>query len=334
MKAMELRSFEAPSIREAFSKVRREFGPDALIVRTRQLSRRLGLIGSTPTWEITAGSTHSGSRHPSYLEPVVTYLKRAQLPPRWIDRCVAALSDVGHAVADPHAAPVVQRLIRLVQKHVTVAASAETQFADRALEVLVGPSGVGKTTTLIKLAAIATCQFGKRVAIASLDHYRMGAADELRRCAEILEIPCALVANAVQLREAIIEWARFDVVFVDTASRHVWSSQWRQALADATDRTILIHLVLPASMSETAVCSAVMRFAPSRFQRLIVTKLDEIEPRGSLLRMFELVGAPVSFVAFGPKTPGDLEPADGAGLARLALGYDLRGDVKNTDCAT
>jgi flagellar biosynthesis protein FlhF len=190
---------------------------------------------------------------------------------------------------------------------------------------LVGPTGVGKTTTVAKLAANFKLAQGLRVGLVTVDTYRIAAVEQLRTYAEIIDLPLAVANDPGEMRGAITSLGQVDLVLIDTAGRSPRDEVRIRELADflAEARPDEVHLVLSATCAERSLRAAVERFAVARADRLILTKLDEADGLGGVLAVIGQANRPVSYLTTGQAVPDDIEPADRKRLARLILGDDV-----------
>jgi len=194
----------------------------------------------------------------------------------------------------------------------------------RRVVALVGPTGVGKTTTVAKLAANFKLAHGLRPGLVTVDTYRIAAVEQLRTYAEIIDLPLAVANAPGEMARAIDELGDVDLVLIDTAGRSPRDEVKIRELADflAAAAPDEVHLVLSAVAGERALRAAVERFAVARADRLILTKLDEADGLGGVLGVLGLADRPVSYLTTGQAVPDDIEPADRARLARLILGHE------------
>lgn len=196
-------------------------------------------------------------------------------------------------------------------------------YGDRSLgrvTAFVGPTGVGKTTTLAKLAAQYTLFHGKTAAVATIDTYRIGAVEQLQIYADIMGVPLEVANTPEQLREAVARHANKDFVFVDTAGRPS-----RQADKIGEIKTYLEAIGEPVQTTLCLSCSTKHRdlvrilrdFHPLNYTALIFTKLDESETTGSILNMIRHTNLPVTHVTNGQNMPEDIEVLYPKKLAKL-----------------
>jgi flagellar biosynthesis protein FlhF len=181
----------------------------------------------------------------------------------------------------------------------------------RRIVAVAGPSGVGKTTTVAKLAARARMQ-GKSVSLISCDGFRVGAVDQLERYAELLGATFDVARTSAELA-ALLEEETADVVFVDTSGRPPIASAPEAALAARRkkDAPVPVDLLLcmPASIRAADAARVVSIFAPLSPTAVCVTKLDETEAPSGLVHASWAARRPLSVICNGPRVPEDVIPA-------------------------
>ncbi|MGC8594346.1 MAG: flagellar biosynthesis protein FlhF [Candidatus Kryptoniota bacterium] len=186
---------------------------------------------------------------------------------------------------------------------------------------LVGPTGVGKTTTIAKLASIHKLIKNENVALITADTYRVGAIDQLRAFAEIAAIQLEVVYTPDEMIAAIKKFSKHDTIFIDTVGRSQKSADKLLELSrfiDAADPNE-VHLVLAANFSVRTMRDVYKKFKILKPNRLLVTKLDEGVSLGSLLSIANESRLPFSFVTNGQNVPDDIEPAAADKLAGMIL---------------
>jgi len=186
---------------------------------------------------------------------------------------------------------------------------------------LLGPTGVGKTTTLAKLAALHKLRHGKRVGLITSDTYRIAAVEQLRTYANIIGLPLRVALTPEDMAEACAAFESCDVVLIDTAGRSQHDTTRLDELRAFVDaaRPHRRHLVLSAAAQEAVMHAAAERFGALAPDRLILTKLDESVRFGPLLSVATRCGLGLSYVTSGQEVPDDLETANAQRLARLVL---------------
>jgi flagellar biosynthesis protein FlhF len=187
---------------------------------------------------------------------------------------------------------------------------------------LVGPTGVGKTTTIAKLAAVASRVERKRVAFISADTYRIGAIEQLQTYAQLLEIPMSVAYCREDVQAARERYVNYDLVLMDTVGRSPGNYQQLEELASLLEvaRPNEVHLALDARGSYATQDSVLRGFRTLRPTHLLLSKLDETPRLEDSLAAALDGGLPLSYVTTGQRVPEDLAAADGAQLAAWLLG--------------
>jgi len=186
---------------------------------------------------------------------------------------------------------------------------------------LVGPTGVGKTTTIAKLAATFKLRHSRKVGLVTADTYRIAAVEQLRTYAEIIGLPLKVVNSPAEVASAVESLHDCDVVLLDTAGRSQNDKNRLTELSEVVSAASPheIHLVLSSTVAEGVMKRTVDRFSALKPSRLIFTKLDEAVAFGSIFNVAVGTKLPVSFVTTGQEVPDQFELADASRLARLVL---------------
>lgn len=195
------------------------------------------------------------------------------------------------------------------------------QPGDQKRLALIGPTGVGKTTTIAKLAAAFLLAGGKRVAMVTIDTYRIAAVEQLKVYGEIMNLPVEVVMSADQLRDVLERHSNKDLILIDTAGRSPKDDVSLNELQTflEVDPAIEPHLVLSATTRERDLYETYSRFSALSPKSLLMTKLDECESLGVLLNIHLRNNCPLSYLANGQKVPEDLVQADAEGVSALIL---------------
>jgi len=190
---------------------------------------------------------------------------------------------------------------------------------------LIGPTGVGKTTTLAKLAANLKLREKHRVGLITLDTFRIAAVDQLKRYADIIGSPLRVVNSGEELREAVKSMSDCDFLLIDTAGRSPKDTMKLNELKSllAVAEPDEVHLVLSTTNSESCIQLAISRFSEVRVDKIIFTKLDEAAHVGVVLNVVRKVNKSLSYVTTGQDVPDDIEVGRGRRLAQLILGSGL-----------
>lgn len=186
---------------------------------------------------------------------------------------------------------------------------------------LVGPTGVGKTTTIAKLAAAYKLRMGKRVGLVTCDTYRIAAVEQLRTYAGIIDLPMKVALAAEEVGEACRALHDCDVVILDTPGRSHNDSARVDELSQCVQaaRPHETHLVLSAAVGETVLMRAADAFLRVRPDRILITKLDEAVQTAPVINLARKVNLPFSYLTTGQEVPDQIELARPARLAELIL---------------
>lgn len=177
---------------------------------------------------------------------------------------------------------------------------------------MVGPTGVGKTTTIAKLAAIQTLDEDKRVALVTTDTYRIAAVEQLRTYANIIGIPCIVVYSPDDMRRAVEQLQGFDRIFVDTAGRNFAEREHvvhLSAMLEAADPDET-YLVLSLSGKGSDMRRTVDALREIPIDKYVFTKADETESFASAVDLILRDARPVSYITTGQSVPDDIVEAD------------------------
>ncbi len=191
--------------------------------------------------------------------------------------------------------------------------------------VLIGPTGVGKTTTLAKLAANLKINQKKNIALFTTDTYRIKAADQLRAYSQILQTPFHVLYSTEEVIENLEIYRDYDYVFVDTIghshrNEELKTSNMELVSALKEAGTVEIYLVVSATTKYRDLVEIVDAYKEVGEYRLIFTKLDETDALGNLLNLHMHTGAPMSYITNGQNVPGDIEIFDAQETVKKLLG--------------
>lgn len=189
---------------------------------------------------------------------------------------------------------------------------------------LVGPTGVGKTTTIAKLAANYRLRERRRVGLVTVDTYRIAAVEQLRTYADIIDLPMEVAATPRDMRAAIDRLSGQELILIDTAGRsprdEVKIQELKCLLAEC--RADEVHLVLSSVSGGICLEKTAEQFVSVGVTSLLLTKLDEAGGLGGLLSLLRRSRLPLSYLTHGQNVPDDIEAADGKKLARIMVGME------------
>lgn len=189
---------------------------------------------------------------------------------------------------------------------------------------LIGPTGVGKTTTIAKLAAEAITQAGARVALVTIDTYRIAAVEQLKVYGEIMGLPVEVVLSPEQLQEAFRRHRDKDLILIDTAGRSPRDGERIAELNEflGQDSQVENCLVLAAPTDERLQQKSLEAFSLLPISRLIFTKLDETDRCGALINLPTRNNLPLAYLTNGQQVPEDLLLAEPDRVAQLVMGTE------------
>jgi len=187
---------------------------------------------------------------------------------------------------------------------------------------LIGATGVGKTTTIAKLAAEAITQSGARVALVTIDTYRIAAVEQLKVYGDIMGLPVEVVLSPEQLQDAFRRHRDKDLILIDTAGRSPRDSLRIDELNEFLGAGAEVEncLVLPATTEERLLQRTLDAFSKLPLSRLIFTKLDETDRYGALINVPTRSSLPLAYLTNGQKVPEDLLLAEPQNVADLVMG--------------
>lgn len=369
---MNIKRFIADSNREALRMVKKEMGPDAVILRTRNLRPGSGegengrkrvevtaAIDFTPPSDLTAGGMGPDALPDSNtmmerwetLEKELRDIKAAiltadagrGLPPElYYDPAIRCLHRLLHSFglrpeltldlmtefrredglkAGADETELLQESLSRVLRRVQVGIPKHSS-GTREIYAFIGPTGVGKTTTLAKLAALRAVKQGVRTALITLDTFRIAAVSQLRTYGRIMGIPLDVASGRMELEDALRRNQDAELILIDTAGRSPNRKQDIEELARLFRGLKDIHhfLVLSATTDYGNLLCAREQFGLLPFKSYIFTKLDEVMDASPMLNFLVSRRKPVSYFTTGQKVPEDIEKASRKRLAKLLLG--------------
>lgn len=278
--------------------------------------RRAARVEPSLVEQLASSSSQRPARFPQLARRLAQCGVSDRASQRWLEKLEAELT------CDPeqHADAALDRLIHIVAAELPIRVPSTVHGHPRVV-ALVGPTGVGKTTTLAKLAARARLEAGRSTALVTVDTYRIAAVDQLRTYAEILDLPMEVVATPGEMAAALQRLGQHDLILIDTAGRSPFDplrlGELRALLAAAQPHEVL--LVASSVAAAESQRSALEAFAACGASGLILTKVDEAACPGALADWLVECRLPLTYVANGQQVPDDLEAASALRLAEWLL---------------
>ncbi len=179
------------------------------------------------------------------------------------------------------------------------------------LIALLGPTGSGKTTTLVKMASRLAIEQKKSIAFVTLDHFRIGAEEQLKKYANVLQVPMAMAVNKKEFLQAIQRFSHVDAIFIDTAGRSPYDTAGVAQMENSLhiEHPIWKSLVIPAQLQDPDLSRVLNQFKPLNYQKLVITKLDETVCLGTAFNASFHTQCPLAYFTTGQNVPDDIEPA-------------------------
>lgn len=346
---MRIKTYEASTMQDALHQIKEELGPSALILNTRYITKGtkwFGLFPGQRLIEVVAGLASSKIKPTTTAEveevnaPVSEDVDGRNVEAVSLQSIRNALDGVFRRQVEIGInKELAQRLVYILddifsqllsqQKQLSESdirsefkqrLSQVIQFSDgldfnqeeQQIIALVGPTGVGKTTTVAKLAAISSIMNHKSVGLISIDAYRIAAYDQLKTYAEIIGLPVELALSPQGARTAIDGYADKDIIIVDSVGRspnheiHMAELHGYMKAIQPTE----VHLTTTASIKFDDYVRIVDRYRTLEVNRLIFTKLDETTSLDTLVNGAYYTRFPLSYLGVGQTVPDDLEVAD------------------------
>ena len=212
-------------------------------------------------------------------------------------------------------------LARMLMKIVRVTGGLRAESGQQKVVALVGPTGVGKTTTVAKLASEQLLKHKKQVALITVDTFRIAAVEQLKVYARIMGLPISVVNTKNELRQALASHAQADVVLIDTGGRsqrdELQMSELRKLFGG--EENVELAVTLSSTTKDADLTDITRRFGELPIGQVLFTKLDESTTYGSMFNHAIRFKMPIGYLATGQKVPEDIEVASKERLVDLVL---------------
>jgi len=216
---------------------------------------------------------------------------------------------------------ITKRVLRTVSGMIRISDPFSSPNGSSRLSAFIGPTGVGKTTTIAKLAAVLSLQQKKSVGVISVDSYRIGGVDQLRTYAGIMGLPCLSAFSPRDLQTAVEKMRDKEIVLIDTAGRSHLDRDRMMDLCRFMQGSLQIscHLVMSAATDRTDMREVADHFSMLKPQTCVFTKLDETRRKGAMIDQLALMKMPISYITNGQRVPEDIVSASRRSVLKLVL---------------
>jgi flagellar biosynthesis protein FlhF len=380
---MQIKRFQANDMTKALSRIKQEFGPDAVILSARTLKKPRGILSymRKPIVEVTAATdtyTPKDKKRASLTNSETVYEYDARLPgykgvskkmpppdphydtsyglknnlkpllkrrfgqefysgelhgiqklmlkqgvgtdlaAKWLEELKRT-----HEFKRPLNGEELKRgIVQALSGMGPAASQIENKPKKREIVVFVGPTGVGKTTTIAKIAAIQAIKMRKTVALITLDNCRIAAIEHLKAYARVIGIPMEVASSIKDLRTSVKKLRNRHLILIDTPGMSQKNENQINELRDMLEgiSPIQTHLLMSATTNDSNLMDIWEKFKVIPIARLLFTKLDETTTFGNIVNQLCRSKIPVSYFTNGQEIPEDIEVANLEKLVNLMLG--------------
>jgi flagellar biosynthesis protein FlhF len=321
---MLLKRFERKTLAEALDAVRSDCGADALVVETKPTRSGYLVVAARPESAVPqrnqAGVLPQPSKWTRGFQPLADQATDFGLSTTVLHAVERALLGTKVDLSRPGDPAVPNLASRILAALVRTEPGVEDRTVARFRTLaLVGPTGVGKTTTLAKLAARARNR-GEKVAIVTLDTYRVAAVEQLRAFADLLDVPFSIAFTPADLKRHLAQHADCDRIFVDTTGRSPRDRESMPLLEGTLRSGGCATLLCLAAGTRSRDCKVVLdAYEPLGLDAVCLTKWDETVSPGEAVSAVVEHGLPLCHITIGQEVPADILAVDASQLADAAF---------------
>ena len=346
---MKVKKYVGETIQDTIFKVKAELGPDAIILNTRKYKKGgfMGMFGRKRV-EVIAALENKDKTDEKTLQEIaeiknmVSSLNKQWQSQSFVDNLPDELSLLySHLAKEGINGDFLKNYITDLNKKdiedlSKIIGITKQRFrkiigncqpintgGERKVAIFVGPTGVGKTTTIAKLAAKFSLEKNKKVALITSDTYRIAAVQQLQTYSDIINIPLEVVYNEKELVQTLnTKFKSYDLVLVDTAGSS-WNNKLQLgrlkkiACNDLVDET---HLLISFNMKSNDLKNVINKFSQLKPDKFLVTKLDETTLFGDIINVRQEYDLPYSYITFGQDVPDDIDTAKPENLVKYLMG--------------
>lgn len=361
---MKIKKFNAPSMPKVMKKVRHELGKDAVILNTKEVAsggflgffakKQLEVVAAIDPDPIEqeqsyppqkkAGDTrdhkndHAAKqlgllqkeiegmrKYPGSLADINDFLSRQEVTLEFRTKLMNQLVRMWYASGESMSqTDLYTALAERIEDMVATSFPAEHQDCFKKYLLLVGPTGVGKTTTLAKIAGKAMLEEQKTIAFITTDTYRIAAIEQLKTYANILDVPVEVVYSHQEFQEAKQKFSGFDLVLIDSAGRNFRQQLFVNELKQTfpSDEAVETHLVFSLTSKYEDMKTIYKQFAGFDINHVIFTKMDETSTFGAMFNFIKSEKVQPSYVTSGQNVPDDLVAFSPSLMANVMMGAE------------
>ena len=348
---MRVKKYQAKTIKEAIAKVKNILGTDAMILSTKKISNNNGdgvfeIAAMSGSGNVTDGDSDALGEVKQELMSIKEMLYLLNNPGKFLENLIAypgllpiysrllkngvsehyiryifEKAGAFNARSTENKNNIKKRALKELMKVISVSDPFGLSKNNQTISAFIGTTGVGKTTTIAKLAAMLMLEKKKKVGLISIDAYRIGAMEQLKTYANILGVPSFQAFKKKDLLFALRRMESRDVILIDTAGQSQYDLSRIEELRKLipTDLSIDVHLLLSISTTSMEMNKTAVNFNPLKYHSYIFTKRDEASMCGSILNQIMEHHLPISYITTGQSVPEDIEQADKEKILNLIV---------------